>query len=159
MSKTIVFPSGETSSEIHVASSVVKRSVRTGLIGSAIAVALEAALGCCALGCCAWPNVGSRSDAPSVRTAAKAVEKRDSMLWGRKGRGQQVCASPAPVLLDWQRRGEYRLRRHSHIRQVFPLPFTNRAVALERAALILDAEPCAPRASPERVGCHPARVP
>ena len=31
MSKTIDFPSGETSSEIHVASSVVNRSVRTGL--------------------------------------------------------------------------------------------------------------------------------
>src|SRR6478736_2832256 len=82
MSKTIVLPSGETSSEIHVASSVVNRTVRAGLMGSAIAVSLDAAAGCCAVGCCVWPGVGS--DAPSVR-AARVVRKRDDMAWGRKG--------------------------------------------------------------------------
>jgi hypothetical protein len=78
MSKTIVFPSGDTSSEIHVASSVVKRSVRTGVIGSAIAVSLEAAAGCCAA-------AAVESDAPSAR-AARAARRRGDMLWGPKGR-------------------------------------------------------------------------
>jgi hypothetical protein len=92
-------------------------------------VSLETAAACCAAGCCACPGV--ESDAPSPK-AARAVRKRDDMLWGRKGRGQQVRASPARVLLDWQRRGEYRFIRHGNIRQVLPFSFANGAVALER---------------------------
>src|SRR6186713_528288 len=99
MSKTIVFPSGETSSEIHVASSVVKRTVRTDLIGRESAVSFAAAVGCCAA-------AGVGNDAPSV-SAARAARRRGDMVSGSLEEGS-VQSNRAQYIGQWV---------HSHILQ------------------------------------------
>src|SRR5690348_15490841 len=65
-SKTIVRPSGETSSDIHVPSEVVKSMARVGLSGSSSAFFLEVSGLAAAAGCCANRDTNGMAAARSA---------------------------------------------------------------------------------------------
>src|SRR5689334_16368329 len=83
-SNTIVLPSGETSSDSHVPSSVVKLVLRVGTIGSSVlgAVFFEVSA---AAGCCATPAMGLHRPKARTSVSTRLARMRLSGLRGAVG--------------------------------------------------------------------------